>query len=179
MRWRPGTRWAHPLIGGRRQVEVSEQRTIDGQRPLASAPRLGGGAGRGEGGEIDAEKGETRQEAAAFHAPVLQLRLLLTQPGYQPVTARGELTFSGCWEPVHRSGDDQPRWQRGQGDRFVAEQLGASPAGRPAEQVTVEVVRLLVVVHPPADDRDHALGLGQRDTGMAAQLGDQSGIGPA
>jgi hypothetical protein len=33
---------AHPLIGGRRQVEVPEQRTIDGHRPLASAPRLGG-----------------------------------------------------------------------------------------------------------------------------------------
>jgi hypothetical protein len=48
---------AHPLIGGRRQVEVSEQRTIDGQRPLASVPHLGG-AGRREGGEVDTEKGE-------------------------------------------------------------------------------------------------------------------------
>ena len=43
--------------------------------------------GRCEGGEIDAEKGETRQETAAFHAPIPQLRLLLTQPGYQSVAA--------------------------------------------------------------------------------------------
>jgi hypothetical protein len=48
---------AHPLVRGRRQVKVAEQRTIDGQRPLASAPRLGG-ADRREGGEVDAEKGE-------------------------------------------------------------------------------------------------------------------------
>ncbi|HKO86667.1 MAG TPA: hypothetical protein VJ140_19385 [Actinomycetota bacterium] len=50
---------AHPLIGGDRQVEVPEQRTIDDQRPVASTPRLGG-ASRREGGEVDAEKGETR-----------------------------------------------------------------------------------------------------------------------
>jgi hypothetical protein len=91
---------AHPLIGGRRQVKVPEERTVDGQRPLANAPRLAG-IGRREGGEVDAEKGETRQEAAAFHAPILQLRLLLTQPGYQPITARGEGTFPGCGEPGH------------------------------------------------------------------------------
>jgi hypothetical protein len=90
----------HPLIGGDRQVEVTEQRTVDGQCPLASAPRLAG-AGRREGGEVDAEKGETRQEAAAFHAPVLQLRLLLTQPGYQPITARGEGACPGYGEPGH------------------------------------------------------------------------------
>jgi hypothetical protein len=50
---------AHPLIGGRRQVEVPEQRTFNRHRPLASALRLGQ-AGRGEGGEVDAEKGEAR-----------------------------------------------------------------------------------------------------------------------
>jgi hypothetical protein len=50
---------AHPLIGAGRQVKVPEQRTIDGQRPLANAPRLGG-AGRRKGGEVDAEKGEIR-----------------------------------------------------------------------------------------------------------------------
>jgi hypothetical protein len=48
---------AAPVTCGRRQVEVSEQRTIDGQRPLASAPHLGG-ACRREGGEVDTEKGE-------------------------------------------------------------------------------------------------------------------------
>jgi hypothetical protein len=79
------------------------------------------GTGRREGGEVDAEKAETRQEAAAFHAPILQLRLLLTQPGYQPVTARGEWKFSTRGEPVHCAGDDQARRQRGRADRFVAE----------------------------------------------------------
>jgi hypothetical protein len=50
---------AHPLIGGRRQVEVPEQRTVDGQRPFASTPRLGR-AGRGKDGEVDTKKGEAR-----------------------------------------------------------------------------------------------------------------------
>ena len=50
---------AHPLVGGHRQVKIPEQRTVDGQRPLASVPRLGG-ADRREGGEVDAEKGEIR-----------------------------------------------------------------------------------------------------------------------
>jgi hypothetical protein len=66
--------------------------------------------------------------------------------------------------------------QRGDAGWFVAEQLGARPAGRRAEQVTVEVVRLLVVVHPPANERDHAFGLGQRHAGMTAQLGRQARV---
>jgi hypothetical protein len=65
--------------------------------------------------------------------------------------------------------------------RFVAEQLKALAAGRPAEQLPVEVVRLLVVVHPPADQRDQALVLGKHDpvdSGMPSQFGDELAVGP-
>jgi hypothetical protein len=63
---------------------------------------------------------------------------------------------------------------------LVAEQLGAGLPERSGQQVAVEVVRLLVVVHPAADERDQALGLGQRRAGrVPAQLARQPGGRPA
>jgi hypothetical protein len=66
--------------------------------------------------------------------------------------------------------------------RFVAEQLETLPTGGSAQQLPIEVVRLLVVVDPSTDERNQALGLGQDDPiggRLAAELGDQSGVGPA
>jgi hypothetical protein len=57
---------------------------------------------------------------------------------------------------IRPDGDDRgnpsvrPRGEEGDG-RFIAEQLEAMLAGRPAQQVAIEVVGLLMVVDPPAD----------------------------
>src|SRR5215216_6803896 len=73
-----------------------------------------------------------------------------------------------------------PRGEEGDG-RLIAEQLEAMPSGRPAQEVTVEVVGLLMVVDPSADQANEALGLGEDDAidgGLPAQLSDQPGVGP-
>jgi hypothetical protein len=52
------------------------------------------------------------------------------------------------------------------------------PTSGSAQQLPVEVVRLLMVVDPPADERDQTLGLGEDDAidrGLAPELGDQFG----
>jgi hypothetical protein len=75
----------------------------------------------------------------------------------------------------------RPRGEKGD-CCLIAEQLEAMPSGRPAEQLAVEVVGLLMVVDPPADPRDEALGLGEDravDGRLAAQLSDQPGVGAA
>jgi hypothetical protein len=75
----------------------------------------------------------------------------------------------------------RPRGEEGNG-RFIAEQLEAMPSGRPAQQVSVEVVGLLMVVDPSTDQPNEALGLGEDDAldgGLPAQLSDQPGVGPA
>jgi hypothetical protein len=72
----------------------------------------------------------------------------------------------------------RPRGEEGDG-RLIAEQLEAMLSGRSAQQVTVEVVGLLMVVDPPADQADEALRFGEDDAvegSLAAQLSDQPGV---
>src|SRR4029450_11562473 len=55
---------------------------------------------------------------------------------------------------------------------LVVEELCTRPPKSLGEQVAIEVVRLLVVVDPAADEPDQALGLGELSTGgMPALVG--------
>jgi hypothetical protein len=81
----------------------------------------------------------------------------------------------------HDRGNPRVRPGCEEGNRcLVAEQLEAMSTCGAAQQLSVEVVRLLMVVDPSADERNQALGLGEDDRidrSLTAQLGDQSAVG--